>query len=84
LGVPHPLDSLDDFIAMGQKESKQFDMCLKRHLAGTRWAGLRPAHGTDEQSSTTSAGAVTYIGQQEIQTDIQFFHVSAGGGECPR
>ena len=36
LGVQQPLDSLDDFIAMGQEELEKFDMCLKRHLARTR------------------------------------------------
>jgi hypothetical protein len=31
LGVQHPLDSLDDVIALGQKELEEFDVCLKRH-----------------------------------------------------
>jgi hypothetical protein len=31
LGVQQPLNALDDFIAMGQEELEEFDMCLKRH-----------------------------------------------------
>jgi hypothetical protein len=31
LGVQYSLYSLDDVIAMGQKELQKFEMCLKRH-----------------------------------------------------
>jgi len=33
LGVQQPLYPLDDFIAMGQKQSEKFDVRMKRHLA---------------------------------------------------
>ena len=33
LGVQQPLDSLDDFIAMGEEELEQFDVGVERHLA---------------------------------------------------
>src|SRR5262245_30903955 len=36
LGVQHALQAFDDLVAMGQEELKQFDMCLKRHVGGTR------------------------------------------------
>ena len=36
LGVQHPLQAFDDRIAMGQEELKKFDVCLKRHVGGTR------------------------------------------------
>ena len=35
LGVQQLLYFLDDFIAMGQEQQKQFDVSLKRHLART-------------------------------------------------
>jgi hypothetical protein len=43
LGVQNPLYALDDLIAIGQEELEQFDMCLERHLAGTRpgWPFVR-------------------------------------------
>jgi hypothetical protein len=36
LGVQHPLKAFDDLVAIGQEELKKFDMCLKRHVGGTR------------------------------------------------
>jgi hypothetical protein len=36
LRVQNPLNSLDEFIAMGQEELEKFDVCVKRHLIGTR------------------------------------------------
>src|SRR5215467_2837331 len=33
LGVQQSLNSLDDFIAMGEEELEKFDMRVKRHLA---------------------------------------------------
>src|SRR5262245_57937610 len=36
LGVQNCLYALDDFIAVGQEELEQFDMCLKRLLVETR------------------------------------------------
>ena len=33
LGVQQSLDSLDDFIAMGEEELEQFDVGVERHLA---------------------------------------------------
>ena len=36
LGVQDPLYSLDDVSLMGEEELKKFDVCLKRHLTGTR------------------------------------------------
>ena len=35
LCVQQPLYSLDDVMLMGEEELEKFDMCLKRHLAGT-------------------------------------------------
>ena len=38
LGVQQPLYLLDDVAAMREEELEKFDVCLKRHLAGTRSA----------------------------------------------
>ena len=39
LGVQYALDPLDDFIATGQEDVEQLDMCLKRHPVETQRAG---------------------------------------------
>jgi hypothetical protein len=53
LGVQHPLYSLDDFIAMGQEELEELDMCSKRHLARTRsgWPLFRRKERMKSQAS---------------------------------
>ena len=44
LGVQQPLYSLDDSIAMGQKQLKKFDVRVKRHLVRTLRRMNRFAH----------------------------------------
>ena len=56
LGVQQPLDPFDDVIAMGQEELEKFDMCLKRHLAGT-WPG-RPLFRRKERMKSQASRQV--------------------------